>query len=157
VEQFKKTTSLAAKLNKYIILSTAIMMLLGALFVHLTLSSAMDKSDNNTADVLKAKIVEAEKGKMQTALSIAVSLSTNTSIIEALETNNRKLAIDALGDLSKMFKNGTPFKNVKIHVHTADIHSFVRAWKPKKFGDDLSGFRDTIVKVSQTKKTIISN
>jgi methyl-accepting chemotaxis protein len=152
MEQFKKTTSLAAKLNKYIILTTVVMIVIGALFVHFTLSSAMDKSDNNTADVLKAKIIEAEKGKLQTALSIAVSLSTNGDIIKALETNDRKLAIKALGDLSKMFKNGTPFKNVKVHVHTANVHSFVRAWKPKKFGDDLSGFRDTIVKVSQTKK-----
>ena len=36
------------------------------------------------------------------------------------------------------------------------MHSFLRAWKPKKFGDDLSGFRKTIVSVKNTQQPIVA-
>ncbi|WP_456449033.1 methyl-accepting chemotaxis protein, partial [Hydrogenimonas sp.] len=61
------------------------------------------------------------------------------------------LAIRGLSKIDDEFKQYTDFKNIKIHVHTADLHSFVRLWKPEKYGDDLSGFRKTIVAVKERK------
>jgi len=38
------------------------------------------------------------------------------------------------------------------HFHLAPATSFLRLQKPKKFGDDLSGFRHTVVSVNRNKK-----
>jgi len=82
----------------------------------------------------------------------AISLAESDDIKHALKTNNRELAIKALQKISRDFQRTTSIKNLKVHIHTADTHSFVRNWKLAKFGDDLSGFRKAIVQVRITKE-----
>ena len=92
--------------------------------------------------------------KFKVGISNAISIANDGKIKEALETNNRELAIEALANLSKNMKDSTPFDNIKVHVHTKDNHSFLRNWNTKKYGDDLSTFRKSVLKVNNTKKAI---
>ncbi len=94
--------------------------------------------------------------KRDICLTNAINISKNGSIINALEQNNRKIAIKGLDSLTKEFKQYTHYKHVKIHVHDATIHSFLRSWKPQKYGDDLSGFRKTIVAIKKWKKPLVA-
>ena len=96
------------------------------------------------------------KAKYDIGLTNAINISSNLDVIEALESNNREFAIKGLGRLIKTYKENTPYKNIKIHVHTKDVKSFLRQWKPTKHGDDLSGFRHTILKVKETKKPLVA-
>ena len=96
------------------------------------------------------------KEKENIGLSNAINIANNQAIIEALKNNDRKLAINALKSISKQFKDNTKFKNIKVHVHTKDIRSFVRIWKLDKFGDDLSGFRESIVNVKTYKRPFVT-
>jgi signal transduction histidine kinase len=41
-----------------------------------------------------------------------------------------------------------------VHFHTPDNKSFFRMHKPRKYGDDLSSFRDTVVKTNKDKKFV---
>ena len=86
----------------------------------------------------------------------AIALANNPLIQQALKENNRELAKHALSKYLINLKENTKFKNVKIHIHTKDNNSFLRNWKPLKYGDDLSSFRKTVVKVNQIKKPITS-
>ncbi|WP_294967015.1 methyl-accepting chemotaxis protein, partial [Sulfurimonas sp.] len=43
-----------------------------------------------------------------------------------------------------------------IHIHDANIHSFLRSWNAKKHGDDLSSFRKTVVNIKSNKKPIVA-
>ena len=94
--------------------------------------------------------------KKQVGLTNAISIAHNRYVIDALRYNDRQMAIKGLSELDDEFKKYTDFKNIKIHVHTADIHSFVRLWKLNKYGDDLSGFRKTIVAVSKSRKPLVA-
>ncbi len=94
--------------------------------------------------------------KRNAGITNAINLARNNSVIQALLKNNRKTALNGLVTLSESFRENTTYKNIKIHVHDADVHSFLRVWKPKKYGDDLSGFRHTIVKVKSTKKPLVA-
>jgi len=96
------------------------------------------------------------QSKKNVGLTNAISISNNENLFSALETNNRELAIDVLTSVNENFKTNTDFKNFKIHIHTKDTKSFVRAWKLDKFGDDLSSFRDTLLNVKKTKKPFTS-
>ena len=94
--------------------------------------------------------------KEDIGLSNAINIAKNYSVVRALLENNREVAIDGLKDLSSEFKTYTNYKNIKVHIHDANVHSFLRAWKPKKYGDDLSSFRHTIVAVKKEKKPIVA-
>jgi len=94
--------------------------------------------------------------KEDIGLTNAINISKNYSVVRALLEHNRTVAIDGLKELSSEFKKYTKYKNIKVHIHDANIHSFLRAWKPNKYGDDLSGFRHTIVAVKKEKKPIVA-
>ena len=92
--------------------------------------------------------------KKRVGISNAVSIANDGYIKEALKTHNRQRAIESLKDLQKKFQKETPFKNIKVHIHTKDNHSFIRSWKLSKYGDDLSSFRNSVVKVNSTKESV---
>ncbi len=92
--------------------------------------------------------------KKAVGISNAVSIANDGRIKESLRNNDRDTAILTLGFISKKMKKSTPFKNIKVHVHTKENHSFVRSWKLDKFGDDLSSFRASVVKVNKENKAV---
>lgn len=83
-----------------------------------------------------------------------INLSQNSSVIEALANNDREIAIQGLAKVSHLFREFTPLKKIKIHLHDKNIHSLVRLWNLDKYGDDLKGFRHSIVKVKNTNKPL---
>jgi len=111
-----------------------------------------ENTKNELINIFELKM----QAKKDVGISNAVSISNNYYVIEALKTNNRVLALKGLRHLGDEYKRNTKFKNIKIHIHTKDVHSFLRVWKPKKYGDDLSGFRKTIMAVKNTKKALVA-
>ena len=105
---------------------------------------------------LRSVYKESIAGKYNIGLTNAINISKNYSVVKALKENDRAVAIDGLKTISQEFKDNTNYKNIKIHIHDANVHSFLRAWKPKKHGDDLSSFRKTIVNVKSTKKPLVA-
>lgn len=92
--------------------------------------------------------------KMRVGITNAISIANDERITKAFKNDNRDCAIKSFTDISKKMKANTAFKNIKIHLHTKDNISFVRNWKPEKYGDDLSSFRDAVVYVNKTKKSL---
>lgn len=90
--------------------------------------------------------------KLHIALVGAINIANNRDFITALKKNDKNLALQEGSKINRSFKENTNFKNIKIHLHTADIKSFLRVWQPQKNGDDLSSFRHTIHQVKKTQK-----
>jgi len=111
------------------------------------------KTEENT---IRSVYNEAIKAKYSIGLTNAINLSKNYSVVQALKHDDRSIAIKGLNFLSKEFKADTQYKNIKVHIHDAKVHSFLRAWKPKKYGDDLQSFRKTIVNVKATQKPLVA-
>jgi len=99
---------------------------------------------------------EALDNKKNIGLSNAINIAKNYYVIQSLKSKDRDLAIKGLGNITTDFKENTKYKNIKIHVHDENVHSFLRAWKPKKWGDDLSGFRQTVVDTKKNEKPIVA-
>ncbi len=108
--------------------------------------------ENSIRSVYKESI----GGKYSIGLTNAINISKNYSVVRALKENNRAIAIEGLNTISKEFKVNTNYKNIKIHIHDANVYSFLRAWKPTKYGDDLKSFRKTILSVKATKKPLVA-
>lgn len=116
----------------------------------------IDDIYNDEEKSLRSFYSEAIDSKKNIGLTNAINISNNYNVVKALETNDREIAINGLKTVSKDFKDYTNYKNIKIHIHDNNVHSFLRAWKPDKFGDDLSSFRKTIVNIKENKKPIVA-
>jgi methyl-accepting chemotaxis protein len=96
------------------------------------------------------------ESKKNVGITNAISIATNSGVVNGLLSGDRQQTLGSLQSLSKEFKENTKFGNIKIHVHDKNVHSFIRVWKPEKFGDDLSGFRKTILAVKESKKPLVA-
>ncbi len=103
---------------------------------------------------LSSKITDRMNAKFDVGITNALAIANDANLAEALEQNNRNLAISSIKNISARYKADTSFKNIKIHIHDKDVRSFLRDWEPNQFGDDLSGFRHTINKLKVDKKAL---
>jgi len=151
-----KDLSISNKIHLPLIASIVIGMCLIIYSSYSSISQMEEDIYKDEASSMQVYLRNQLEAKYNIGLTNAINISSNFDVIEALEYNNVEFAIDGLGKLIKTFKENTPFQNVKIHIHTKDVKSFLRQWSPKKNGDDLSGFRYTILKVKESKKPLIA-
>ncbi|MCX6077546.1 MAG: ATP-binding protein [Campylobacterales bacterium] len=116
-----------------------------------------------TQDVYQStgkELIESASYKMDCKARIgitnAISIANDKRIKTALQTDERKYAIESLKDISIKMKEYTEFQNIKVQIHTKNNISFLRNWEAEKYGDDLSSFRATVVSVNKTLIPITS-
>ena len=87
------------------------------------------------------------------ALAMAVLLSYNPTIVECVKNQDKELCFkhinQSLGALSRL-----PHDAIRIHLHTKDLKSLLRAWDVNRNGDSLEGFRHSITKVKESNEPI---
>ncbi len=103
---------------------------------------------------LRTAMEKSLEVKKSVTITNVLSIAQNQDFIKALKTGDKALALAAGKKLLESYKENTKYKNMKIHLHTADVKSFLRVWKPEKNGDDLSSFRHTINEVAKTQKPL---
>ncbi|MGP1450977.1 MAG: methyl-accepting chemotaxis protein [Wolinella sp.] len=146
-----KNLSLSGKVGAPIIL--AILAGFIVIFIHYkwTLENIKTQSYEAEGAVMREKFQKALDKRLDISLTNAINISHQNLIIDALNSNNRELLVAPLNSIAKDFAVHTELKKVQIHVHTADLKSFIRHWS-NKHGDDLSSFRPSIVEVKKTQK-----
>ena len=151
-----KNLSISKKIHYPLIVSISLGFLIVSIVSYFSVKNIEKEVYQNTKNELIKVFNLKFQAKKDVGISNAIAIANNYYVIEALNKNNRQLALKGLGELGNEYKRNTKFKNIKIHIHTADVHSFLRTWKPNKYGDDLSSFRKTIVAVKQTKKALVA-
>ncbi len=147
--------SISKKIHIPLILSMLIGLTIIIINFSITISDVRLDVYSNQAELLKQTYNDKINEKKNIGLTNAISLANNLSVITSLKQDDRKIAIDGLKNLSQQFKDATIYKNIKIHIHTKDIHSFLRTWNYQEYGDDLSSFRNTLRYVKNHHKTIV--
>ncbi len=151
-----KAKSISTKIHIPLMLSL-IVSILTIYFV--SVSGQKEMAENVYESESKALSVFVEKSllvKKTIAMTNVLNIAKNKDFVNALSTGDKALALRTGRDLIDSYKANTRFKNIKIHLHTPDVKSFLRVWKPTKNGDDLSGFRHTINYVAKTKKPLVA-
>ncbi len=149
-----KSMSLAKKFALVTIMVTIIMLIIGYFILNKYKNDIENEVYSNLNIELNYLADQKLSSKLDVGISNAISISNDGLIQNALSFNDRDLAIKALTSLSKNMKLHTPFSNIKVHIHTKDNKSFLRSWKDQKFGDDLSSFRASVVKVNKTVNSV---
>ena len=147
-----KSIGIKINISVMIISLLSLVMAFGILFYY------KQQTENEVYKNIKVELKEYATSKLnakkQIGLTNAISIANDGRIKKSLRTNDRKWAIVSLKSVSQKMKQNTKFKNIKVHLHTKENKSFVRNWKLEKFGDDLSSFRASVVKVNATSTPV---
>ena len=135
-----------------------LLLLIAVLVGDFYISSSKEKNRVQNEEVKNYMNFFHDEYKIKKDLSLISSLmlSGNEYVTSLILDSDRKYAEKGLVELVGKFKRDTSLKNIKIHIHDSNVHSLLRVWKPKKWGDDLSSFRKTIVKVKETKEPLVA-
>jgi len=151
-----KNISIGQKIHLPII----ILMIVGISVVIFNSLHTIDKITNDSRieyiKNMRDDITQGLNEKEQIGLTSVIALSKNQAIIDALKLGDRQKAYKVLSELSQTYKETTDYKNIKIHIHTKDTKSFLRHWNKDKYGDDLSSFRFSLLKVKKTQEPFVS-
>ncbi|MGB9713268.1 MAG: methyl-accepting chemotaxis protein [Dissulfurimicrobium hydrothermale] len=146
-----KTSTIKTKLLILITVIGLFSVVCGVIYMNYTKSHLTDMTIKDQIHNLRTEVNASLAENDDFGLSAIIGIAENGTISKALKENDRDLAIARLDGMIDAYKqNG---KNIKIHIHTADLKSFVRSWAPDKFGDDIS-FRDSLRKVKEEKKAM---
>jgi len=135
---------------------TLLFMILGSIYTYSSLESAKNDAYKDMSENLLFNLKQEETLLENIGIIVTLNVADNKVIKQALIDQNRSIAIAELKKISSEYKKSTSIKNLKIHIHTADVKAFVRNWKLDKFGDDLSGFRKTILQVKKTRQPLFA-
>lgn len=132
-----------------------VLVLLIVMTIPLVISQVSDVVHNAEVRELhntyKSAIAEIDsKGQLARAMSFVIA--SDKEIITAFAARDRDALAAQTVPLFKDLKKRFAVK--QFQFHTAPATSFLRAHKPAKFGDDLSGFRKTVVETNNSKKEV---
>ena len=133
---------------------TVIALIVGYLVLNSYKNSLEDEVQSDVVKSLKNLKDIRVGSKLDVGISNAISIANDSNLQSGLLYSDRDTVIKSVDLLGLKMKESTPFKNIKIHIHTKDNHSFLRSWNQKNHGDDLSSFRASVVEVNKTKKVV---
>ena len=148
--------SISKKIHMPLIASIVLGLIIVSIVSYFSVQNIKEEVYQKTNKELQNLFLLKMDAKDDVAITNAITIANNYYVIKALQTNNRMLALKPLQKMLAEYKTDTKFHNIKIHIHTADLHSFLRVWKPNKHGDDLSSFRKTIEWVKNNKKSLVA-
>jgi methyl-accepting chemotaxis protein len=100
----------------------------------------------------KCMMTEVNRISLENQL-LAVSIAQFQTVGNAMRDVNRDQLMKTILPVNNQINKHGTWKR-RIHFHALPGKSFLRIWKPKKFDDDLSGFRHTVLKVFETKTPV---
>ncbi|WP_207560888.1 cache domain-containing protein [Sulfurimonas aquatica] len=142
--------------NILILITFILLSIVIVFFAQKSITSAYDNAISKFSSNLLNDLQIEERYAQDIGFVVLTTISENPKIINSLKKHDRSIAIKELNKIVAEYKAKTNIKNLKIHIHTADMKSFIRHWKLNKYGDDLSGFRKTVVKVHDTKESVFA-
>jgi len=94
-------------------------------------------SYGQTRDLLVREVEKAVQAKEDVWLTNALQIAGNPIVVRAMADGDRQAAINLLNEYGIRFKANTNFRNVRVHLITAQLTSFVKSWDAESWGESL--------------------
>jgi len=130
--------------------ATALFVLFGAMWIITGIVERADERElRSHYDNLQSRLgQEARRAAAMSAVVAAIP-----AVQEAMAKNDREALMRLFGPTFAVLK--ADYGVDQFQFHTAPATSYFRVHQPAKFGDDLSGFRKTVLAANQERKTIV--
>ena len=145
-----KRMSLRLKLILAISLSLIIIIALTNFYIFQNMAETIREQERTKLNEIKNAIEMNIDTRLSEAKTAVLTIANNPEVKEAFAERNRERLIN-------MFKNSFQKINENIaqfQFHLPDSTSFLRLHKVEKYGDDLSGFRNTVNMANERKKLV---
>jgi len=139
---------LVAALGAAALVTAVVVSLIFTLFMERLTLQAEDNQLAGLFGILRADL-QAEGDR---ALSLATVVANNPAATAAFAAGDRDALLAMYGPAFETMK--ARFGVRQFQFHSPPATSFVRIHRPEKFGDDLSGFRQTVVEANRDKSEI---
>ena len=149
-----KIKSISTKLHLPLIGSLILGLVTVSFISYMGLQDIKKEVYENEYHAIQPFLEKNHKAKQTIAYTNILALAHDKVFADALKYGDKEMALKHANEITSYYKKNSKFKAVKIHLHTADVKSFLRSWNPKKNGDDLKSFRETIKEVKRTKKPL---
>jgi putative methionine-R-sulfoxide reductase with GAF domain len=151
-KQWLSTSQLGLKL-----LLPSLLVFLLVLVLFFVYSAVSFNADNQARQLDSSRqaeqIVATELQKLSDfALGLAIQSAQTPQIQEAFAARNRLMLLEMTIDTFNNLRD--QFGVRQYQYHTPESRSFLRVHNISSFGDDLSGFRATVVQVNQTQQSV---
>ena len=152
MRQFYTNTSL---LFRVLLGVSVIIVILCALQIVQIKLSENEKEKAIQVDAIKnaEKLLDEADTIASENLVLATFISKMNEVKGALLNGDREGLYRVIKPIIESGNKRARFKK-KVHFHVPPGKSFLRVWKPKKFGDDISSFRKTVVDVLTTGRPV---
>jgi len=104
------------------------------IYINNALSNAEAKAYTDLTEKLVSDLEHEEQFMERIGVTNAILISDNKRIKEAIATDDRDAAIDELKVIFDKFQKSTRIKDLKVHLHTSDVKSYIRNWKIDPLG-----------------------
>ncbi len=128
------------------------LMLAITLYIHTTQRQSLLQEQTLRLEGLGSELLQQIQAKTHTAQLIAEMIGGRTDVQEAFANRSRSLLQEITMPLYRRY--GQKHHLNVIHFHLPPATSFLRLQKPAKYGDDLSGFRFTVLAANKKNRTI---
>jgi methyl-accepting chemotaxis protein len=148
-----ESKSMSIKSRITIIAAIVILLVVGAVSAASFRSAGklLESSEQETRQLVEKGILEEFDTRLENARSSILSVTTNPDVAKALAERDREQLARLVQPTFDLVKN-EGFSQMQFHL--APAISFYRAHSPKKFGDDLSGFRYTVLTANKENKIV---
>jgi methyl-accepting chemotaxis protein len=130
--------------------ATAVFVLLGAMWIITGIVERADERElRSHYDALQSRL--GQEARRAAAMSAVVAAMP--AVQDAIARDDRDALIKLFGPTFAVLKSD--YGVDQFQFHSPPAISYLRVHQPAKFGDDLSGFRKTVLAANQDRKTIV--
>ena len=112
----------------------------------------VEEAEQRELRALHKEIVGRIDGEAKVGSAVAGALAHLDSVTSRFAERDRAALRDQLLPMYAFMEEEYAVR--QFHFHTTSAHSFLRLHRPEKFGDDLSGFRQTVVSVNEEGEAV---
>jgi len=109
------------------------------------------KNEIAKQNLIAKEIVAIQQSKINAGKILMEAITSNALLKKAFAERKREKLLKVLLPIYNNLKD----EIAQFQFHLPNSHSFLRLHKPSKFGDDLSGFRETVNKCNRIHKPVI--
>ncbi len=155
IERFCKL-SVGYKSAILMVAAAVVVLLMAWIGMQLYLASAREEAYTQVAQNLQGAFERQQEAKGAMMLSTALAMAQSDTVHEALLSRERTAVLAFLERSARDLAAHTEIAGAQFHIHTDEVRSFLRHWRPDRHGDDLSDFRHTINAVARSREPVVA-
>lgn len=144
--------SIGAKFGLFILIGLLIVTFVNTSISYFSFERSIQKAENRELDAKKMLFQQSLEEQYKKAVMLSTTIAELPDIQKDFYFKDRDALTDKTLPVFEKLKEVYSIK--QFQFHTPPATSFLRLHKVQKFGDDLSGFRKTVVKANKEKTTV---